>query len=80
MKHVVITATATRQLAQLPATLRTRIVAKIESYAATGGGDVKRLRGRDGARLRVGNYRVIISEDPVTLRVLAVGHRRDIYT
>ena len=79
MKQVVLTATATRQLAKLPTMLRARIVTKIESYAATGGGDVKRLQGRDGTRLRVGNYRVIIGEDAMTLRVLAVGHRRDIY-
>ena len=79
MKQLVVSASATRQLAKLPATMRTRIVAKIEIYAATGDGDVKRLQGRDGARLRIGDYRVIIAEDAATIRVLAVGHRREIY-
>ncbi len=39
------------------------------------------LRGREGRRLRVGDYRVIyeVDDDRRTVTVLQVGHRRDVY-
>jgi mRNA interferase RelE/StbE len=40
---------------------------------------VKRLKGRDGARLRVGDWRIIFYTEGNTLVVVAVGHRREIY-
>jgi len=40
---------------------------------------VKRLKGRAGARLRVGDWRVIFYEERGTIVVTAVGHRREIY-
>ena len=42
-------------------------------------GDVKSLSGREGARLRVADWRVIFTEDPTTSIVVAVGHRGEIY-
>jgi mRNA interferase RelE/StbE len=41
----------------------------------------KKLSGRDGWRIRAGDYRVIYEiDDPAqTVTVLHVGHRRDIY-
>ena len=41
----------------------------------------RKLVGRDGWRVRVGDYRVIYEiDDPArTVLVLHVGHRRDIY-
>ncbi len=43
--------------------------------------DVKKLKGRDAWRIRVGDYRVIYEIHDRELRVLVitVGHRRDIY-
>ncbi|MFE3319877.1 type II toxin-antitoxin system RelE/ParE family toxin [Nocardia sp. NPDC059195] len=45
------------------------------------GVDVKALTGRDGFRLRVGNYRLVYEVDDGKLIILVVtaGHRRDIY-
>jgi mRNA interferase RelE/StbE len=42
---------------------------------------VKKLKGRDGYRVRVGSYRVIyeIVEYELIVDVIAVGHRKDIY-
>ena len=42
----------------------------------------RKLVGREGWRIRVGDYRVIYEiDDPArTVLVLHVGHRRDIYT
>ncbi|NLG70168.1 MAG: type II toxin-antitoxin system RelE/ParE family toxin [Firmicutes bacterium] len=42
---------------------------------------VRKLAGRDGWRLRVGDYRVIYDVDDESRRitVLHIGHRRDVY-
>ena len=79
MKVITYTAGARRSLNKLPAQLRSRIAAKLSEYAVTGAGDVKALVGRAGARLRIGDYRVIFIETASTIDVVAVGHRRDIY-
>lgn len=41
----------------------------------------KKLKGREGYRIRVGNYRVIyeIFDSLLLVDVVAVGHRKDIY-
>jgi mRNA interferase RelE/StbE len=59
--------------------VRLRVEEKLAQHAATGGGDVAALAGRAGARLRVGDYRVIFIETETVVEVVAVGHRRDIY-
>jgi mRNA interferase RelE/StbE len=79
MKALVFTSGAGRQWIKLTASVRGRIEPKLRSYAAAGRGDVKRLKGEAGCRLRVGDYRVIFFEDDRTITVVAVGHRRDIY-
>jgi mRNA interferase RelE/StbE len=44
-------------------------------YATSGAGDVKRLSGRDGFRLRIGRYRVIFDEDAATILAIPIGKR-----
>lgn len=41
----------------------------------------KALQGRDGFRVRVGNYRIIytVQDDILVVVVVTLGHRRDIY-
>jgi mRNA interferase RelE/StbE len=41
----------------------------------------KKFKGRDGWRIRQGDYRVIyeIQDDQLNIIVLAIGNRRDIY-
>jgi len=41
----------------------------------------KKLKGRTGYRIRVGNYRVIydIFDTTLVVDVITVGHRKDIY-
>lgn len=41
----------------------------------------KKLKGRDGYRIRIGHYRVIyeIFDTELLVDVIAVGHRKDIY-
>lgn len=79
MKEIAFTSAATRQWVKLAADIRKRIDAKLTDYAAGGSGDVKRLKGRGGCRLRVGDWRVIFIEEKTSIIIVAVGHRRDIY-
>jgi mRNA interferase RelE/StbE len=41
----------------------------------------KALQGRDGLRVRVGNYRIIytVQDDVLLVIVVTLGHRRDVY-
>jgi mRNA interferase RelE/StbE len=41
----------------------------------------KKLKGRDGYRIRVGDYRIIynIHDDVLVIEVIDLGHRKDIY-
>jgi mRNA interferase RelE/StbE len=75
MKTIIFTTAAARQLDALPAVARTEISEALAHYAVEGIGDVKRLSGRDGFRLRVGAYRVIFDEDAATILAVYVGRR-----
>ncbi|HLX13987.1 MAG TPA: type II toxin-antitoxin system RelE/ParE family toxin [Bradyrhizobium sp.] len=79
MRPIAFTATSARQWAKLAPDVRSRIDKHLTDFATTGHGDVKRLKGREGMRLRVGDWRVIFYEGQGTVIVAAVGHRRDIY-
>ena len=79
MKEISFTAPAASQWLKLSADIRKRIDTKLTVYAMKGSGDVKRLKGRAGCRLRVGDWRVIFFEDRTSITIVAVGHRRDIY-
>jgi mRNA interferase RelE/StbE len=77
--EIAFTAAATRQWLSLSADVRRRLDAKLRAFAETGQGDVKRLKGRAGARLRVGDWRIIFYVERNIIIVVAVGHRREIY-
>ncbi len=80
--NIVITRAAEKDLDKIDRGDGDRIIAKLELYAANPkalANQVKRLRGDPFLRLRVGDYRVIFTEDGVVLTVIRVGHRRDIY-
>lgn len=75
------TNTAIKALSKMNRSTRDRIVAKIEAYAAApqAFAKVKTLQGRDGMRLRVGDWRVIFTVEADTMTVRIVGHRSEIY-
>lgn len=79
MKTVVFTPAAARQWTKLSREVRGRIDVRLTEFATTGHGDVRRLKGRAGARLRVGDWRVIFDDRRGEIVVMAVGHRRDVY-
>jgi len=81
MKPITFTRSAAKALRRMPANTAARIVAKVEEYAAdpaSQANNVKALKGRDGVRLRVGDWRVIM-EDGIVLQVLEIGPRGGIY-
>lgn len=79
MGQILFTPNATKQLFKLSPQVRERIGKKLDIFAATGQDDVKKLKGQTGARLRIGDWRVIYYEEAGTIIVAAVGHRREIY-
>ncbi len=42
-------------------------------------GDIKKLHGRNGYRLRVGTYRIIFNEDGIIINIISIGNRGHIY-
>jgi mRNA interferase RelE/StbE len=79
MKRLVFTSAGIRQWSKLNADVRRRIEGRLMEFVAIGKGDIKRLKGREGSRLRVGDWRVIFYEEADSIVVAAVGHRREIY-
>ncbi|GHB71051.1 type II toxin-antitoxin system RelE family toxin [Persicitalea jodogahamensis] len=87
---VVITDSAERELKRLPAKMQDRIFEKIENLAEEpkppGHKKLKNytLRGIDADdyfRIRVGDYRVIysIENEQITIFILKIAHRKDVY-
>ncbi|TAI64996.1 type II toxin-antitoxin system RelE/ParE family toxin [Bradyrhizobium sp. Leo170] len=79
MKEIEFTSAAVRQWRKLSAATRAQIDLKLKTFAETGAGDVKALKGVSGMRLRSGDWRVLFTMTGNTITVHAVGHRREIY-
>ncbi len=82
MKPINYTRQALKALRRMPADMAQRIIAKIEQYAQepeSQANNVKALKGREGFRLRVGDWRVIMNDDGVVLAVLEIGPRGSVY-
>lgn len=75
MKTIILTNKAAKELDALPRVARVAIDGALVLYATQGLGDVKKLQGADGYRLRVGEYRVLFAEDAVTILAVYVGRR-----
>ena len=81
VKPVTYRPAARKALRRIPANTALRIVEKIEAYAedpASLANNVTALQGREGIRLRVGDWRVIMIDGEV-LDLLDVGPRGSIY-
>lgn len=55
---------------------RNRIITAVEKLPA---GDVKRLRGLDGFRLRVGTYRIIFDQEGIVINIIDIDNRGQAY-
>jgi mRNA interferase RelE/StbE len=81
MKTISYLAPARRALRKMQRETAQRILVKIEAYAAdpaSQANNAKALRGHDGIRLRVGDYRVIMNDRGDVLDIIDVGHRREV--
>jgi mRNA interferase RelE/StbE len=84
MWSVTYTADAIKALAGMDRTIARRIRAKILALAQdprVPNNNVKKLTGIEGYRLRVGDWRVVytLKHEILTVIVIRVGHRREIY-
>jgi mRNA interferase RelE/StbE len=82
MKRISYTKAALRALRRMPANTAQLIRSKIEAYAkdpASQSNNVRSLKGREGIRLRVGDWRVIMDDQGNVLAVLDIGPRGGVY-
>jgi mRNA interferase RelE/StbE len=73
---------AEKSLAKLSRKLQVRIQGVITTLASNPLPPVaKKLVGRDSYRLRVSDYRIVYSihENILTVKVVSIGHRREVY-
>ncbi|MDF3077736.1 MAG: type toxin-antitoxin system RelE/ParE family toxin [Sphingobacteriaceae bacterium] len=71
-----------KKLEKLPSKIESRIVEEIQSLAANPRpAGCKKLKGLDGYRIRVGDYRIVyqIKDSVLIILVLDIGHRKNIY-
>ena len=82
MKAIIFHSPAIKALARIPVNEARKIRQKISLYVTDPNAlkaNVKKLQGRDGYRLRVGNWRVIFDENGEVLDILDIGSRGSIY-
>jgi mRNA interferase RelE/StbE len=74
---------AAKALLKLPATYQARFAAAFAQLASGDSGalDIKKLEGREGFRLRIGECRAIyrLLNDALVIEVVKIGSRGDIY-
>ena len=83
MKRVAYSKSAVRSLSRLPANTSKLIRSKIEAYAAdpaSMSNNVKALKGELGIlRLRVGDWRVLFSDDGEVIAIIRIASRGEVY-
>jgi mRNA interferase RelE/StbE len=80
--QIIILPTAQKSLSKLPKRMQLRIQGAITTLASNPVPPVARkLVGRDNYRLRVSDYRIVYSihENILTVKIVSVGHRREVY-
>ena len=79
---ITISKTAQKQLDYLPDSTSENLITAIKGLARnprpTG---YKKLKGREGYRIRKGNYRILyeIFDTVLIIDIIAIGHRKNIY-
>ncbi len=79
---VVVERQVIKQLSKIPKPAYTALTEALRHLATNPrpNGYIK-LKGRPGFRIRVGDYRIIynIEDDVLTVMVVLIGHRKDVY-
>lgn len=82
MKNVTYRPAALKALRRMPRNEAEKIRSKVRQYAddpASLANNVRVLKGREGIRLRVGDWRVIMDDQGDVLDVLGIGPRGGVY-
>jgi mRNA interferase RelE/StbE len=80
--QILILPAAEKSLSKLPKKMQLRIQGAITTLANNPLPPVaKKLVGRDNYRIRVSDYRIVYSihENILTVKIVSVGHRREVY-
>jgi mRNA interferase RelE/StbE len=80
--RVILPKSVQKELDRLPDEVVRRILSRLTQLETDPRpADVKKLKGRDAWRIRVGDYRVIyvIHDLQLEILVITIGHRREIY-
>ncbi len=81
--RIEVNKSAEKEIAALPKREQRRVVSAIKALADDPRpGGVRKLAGAEDAyRLRVGDYRIVyqIADNVLTVFVVRVGHRKDVY-
>ena len=80
--QVILPKSVQKELDRLPDEIARRILARLAGLETNPRPpDVKKLKGRDAWRIRLGDYRVIyeIHDRVLQILVITVGHRREVY-
>ncbi|MBX9782029.1 MAG: type II toxin-antitoxin system RelE/ParE family toxin [Chitinophagaceae bacterium] len=79
---ITLSKTAQKQSDKLPNIIANSLIESISQLAENPRPyGYKKLKGRDGYRIRQGDFRIIcdVYDRLLTVEVIAVGHRKDIY-
>ncbi|MGA2854997.1 MAG: type II toxin-antitoxin system RelE/ParE family toxin [Verrucomicrobiota bacterium] len=79
---VILPKSVQKKLDRLPDDTANRVLARLAALETNPRPpDVKKLKGREGWRIRIGDYRVIyeIYDSTAQVIVITVGHRREVY-
>ncbi|MDX3926932.1 MAG: type II toxin-antitoxin system RelE/ParE family toxin [Shinella sp.] len=82
MKQIAYSKSASRMLLRMPRNDAVRIRQKMEQYAADPSSlaaNVKKMQGRPGYRMRVGDWRVIFDENEHVIDIEEIGSRGSVY-
>ncbi len=82
MYQVVIEKQVQKQLAKITPPNYNKVVSALQDLANNPRPQgYKKLKGRQGFRVRVGDYRIIynINDNILTVFILTIGNRRDVY-
>jgi mRNA interferase RelE/StbE len=80
MFKIIWTQRASEELTKIEPHISKRILIKVRDLSEnTFSREVKKLKGVDAFRLRVGDYRVIFQIEREIISILKVGHRKNIY-
>jgi mRNA interferase RelE/StbE len=80
--QILITKTAQKQLDKLPNSIANTLIQAIQNLSSNPRPNgCKKLKGRNGYRIRKGDFRIIydLYDKMLIIEVIAIGNRKDIY-